>query len=208
TTEDAIRAEDWQEWHDVYVADKYALDIQQRFTDADNVYAYQNMLARMLEVSRKDYWNPDEETVNSLISAYLETVEETGLSCSDQVCGNEKLLNYLQQHAQGDQKQAVQTLHRQLGRIGHQAPTTNRGQPNPQRATNNEPASAANTESSSQPPSKEGTTSQELTGYKMEEDVWFQANEIHREHENLYWETALLLLALFGLGFMVAGRPK
>ncbi|MGO1671167.1 MAG: cobaltochelatase subunit CobN [Sphingobacterium sp.] len=208
TTEQAIRAEDWQEWHDVYVADKYALDIQQRFTDADNVYAYQNMLARMLEVSRKDYWNPEEETVNSLISAYLETVKETGLSCSDQVCGNEKLLNYLQQHAQGDQKQAIQTLHRQLGRIGNQTPTTNRQQSNPQPPTRNASARAANTGGPSQPPSKDGTASQELTGYKMEEEVWFQANEIHREHENLYRETALLLLALFGLGFMLAGRPK
>src|SRR5690606_21526212 len=79
TTDQAIRAEDWQEWHDVYVADKYALDIRQRFEDADNVYAYQAMLARMLEVVRKDYWTPDEATLNSLTSAYLETVEATGL---------------------------------------------------------------------------------------------------------------------------------
>jgi len=118
TTDNAIGDADWQEWHDVYVADKYSLEIKSKFAKAGNLYAYQQMLARMLEVVRKDYWQPTDETLQSLVTAYLKTGQETGVSCSDQVCGNEKLLRFITQKVStAGQHEALSDLHQALGRI-------------------------------------------------------------------------------------------
>ena len=210
TTEQAIRAEDWQEWHDVYVDDKYALDIRQRFEDADNVYAYQGMLARMLEVVRKAYWTPDEATLNSLTSAYLETVEATGLSCSDQVCGNEQLLSFVEQRTAGTEGQAaLRSLHRQLGQIqgaetaapksatqAAKARTPETGV-QPRRPNKPEPR-AAKPEAiapQTEPPVRQG--------YKMEEEKLFSTAESRPIDGEADWSTIILLLAVFALGFLL-----
>ncbi len=95
TVPEAIDEQKWQQWYDTYVADKYELDIRQKFADANNTYAYQTMLARMIEVVRKEYWKPDEQVMDKLIDAYLQTMEDTGLSCAENVCGNEALTEYI-----------------------------------------------------------------------------------------------------------------
>ena len=95
TVPDAVGDEKWQEVYETYVEDKYELNIEQKFRDADNLWAYQNILARMLEVVRKDYWDADEEVVTNMIEQYIETVEEVGLACSGNICDNPGLVDYL-----------------------------------------------------------------------------------------------------------------
>jgi cobaltochelatase CobN len=57
---DAVGADKWQEVFEVYVKDKYEMDLT-KFFDAHNPWAYQSLTARMLEAVRKGYWQPDEQ---------------------------------------------------------------------------------------------------------------------------------------------------
>lgn len=99
TVPEAVDETKWQQFYETYVEDKYDLDIQKKFSEAQNTYAYQSLLARMLEVVRKDYWHPDQQVIDRLTQEYLETVKEVDLACNGNVCNNAKLTEYLQQQA-------------------------------------------------------------------------------------------------------------
>ena len=45
----------WEQTYEVYVEDKYKMDIKE-FFNKSNPWAYQSITARMLEAVRKDYW--------------------------------------------------------------------------------------------------------------------------------------------------------
>ncbi len=95
TVPEAVDEGKWDDFFEVYVEDKYKLDISKRFEESGNLYAYQVMISRLYEVIRKDYWKPDEETKKKLLEEFLETVEKVGLSCNLNVCNNPKLANFL-----------------------------------------------------------------------------------------------------------------
>jgi cobaltochelatase CobN len=95
TIDDAM----WQETFDVYVRDKHGLDLQQ-FFDEQSPYAFQDIAARMLETTRKGYWQADAETRATLVREYLESVEKHGVGCSDNTCGNPRLLEYVVEQAE------------------------------------------------------------------------------------------------------------
>ena len=84
----------WQESFEVYVEDKYDLDMK-AFFDADSPFAYQDMTARMLETVRKGYWEADEETTRRLLGEYVESVAVHGVGCAGHTCGNPRLLQYV-----------------------------------------------------------------------------------------------------------------
>lgn len=56
-----VREDQWQSMHDVYVMDKYKLDMQ-RWFEQNNPTAQAQILERMLEAIRKGYWNAAEQT--------------------------------------------------------------------------------------------------------------------------------------------------
>lgn len=56
-----VRADQWQSMHDVYVMDKYKLDMQ-RWFEQHNPTAQAQILERMLEAIRKGYWDAAEQT--------------------------------------------------------------------------------------------------------------------------------------------------
>jgi cobaltochelatase CobN len=99
-TPDMVTDGDWDRIFDVYVNDKYNLDLDELFKSEP--YAYQSMIARMLEVNRKTdangdpYWDADEETINTLVSEYAESVAENGAACCHHTCGNPLLDEYIQ----------------------------------------------------------------------------------------------------------------
>lgn len=69
TAPDIVRADQWQEFADVYVRDKYQLGMKQYFETA-NPAALAQMIERMLEAVRKDYWKADAATVSELAARY------------------------------------------------------------------------------------------------------------------------------------------
>jgi cobaltochelatase CobN len=94
TIDDAM----WQETFEVYVRDKHGLELP-AFFDEESPYAYQDITARMLETARKGYWQASDETRTTLVREYLASVARHGVGCSDNTCGNPRLLEYVVEQA-------------------------------------------------------------------------------------------------------------
>ncbi len=100
TVPEAVDDNKWQQLYETYVEDKYDLDIKKLFRKADNLWAYQNIISRMMEVIRKDYWAADDKVLKKLIEEFIGTVEEVGLACSSNICDNQKLTDLINRELQ------------------------------------------------------------------------------------------------------------
>ncbi|MET3494923.1 cobaltochelatase subunit CobN [Variovorax boronicumulans] len=78
TAPGAVRQDQWQSLHEVYVRDRYKLGTRE-WLEGDNRAAFAQTLERMLDAVRLDYWKPDAATRRELASAYAEAVRATGL---------------------------------------------------------------------------------------------------------------------------------
>ncbi len=93
TVPKAIDKAKWEQTYEVYVQDKYGLDIKE-FLNKENPWAYQSMTARMTESIRKGYWKADDPTKKKLAVEYALNVVEKGVACCDHTCNN-PLLNQM-----------------------------------------------------------------------------------------------------------------
>jgi len=91
TVPDAVDSAKWNELYETYVLDKNGLNIKDLFRQAKNMYAYQALVARMLETIRKSYWKPAEKVKETLAREYAQSAEEVGLACCDHTCNNPQL---------------------------------------------------------------------------------------------------------------------
>ncbi|MDX9875743.1 MAG: cobaltochelatase subunit CobN, partial [Spongiibacteraceae bacterium] len=120
TVSDVIDERMWQETFEVYVQDKHGLDMDAWF-DRHSPYAFQNISARMLETIRKEGWDAAEAVEQELLQAYLDSVEEHGVGCSEVTCGNPRLLQHIIERATelglsaGQIEQLRSDAERQLG---------------------------------------------------------------------------------------------
>ncbi len=87
TTPKDVSPEMWHETYEVYVGDKYGMELK-RFFDRENPWAYQAMTARMLEAVRHGYWKADEAVQKKLSVEYALNVIEKGVACCDHTCNN------------------------------------------------------------------------------------------------------------------------
>ena len=69
TAREIVRDDQWQEFVDVYVRDKYKLGLKQWF-ESKNPHALAQSIERMLEAARKGYWNADPATLKELKERY------------------------------------------------------------------------------------------------------------------------------------------
>lgn len=90
-----VRDDQWQELFEVYVQDKHELGISEWFEDVD-AKAQQQIIERMLEAIRKDYWNAADETREVLVERYDELVNRHDLHVD-----NAKLKAFVEQTAVG-----------------------------------------------------------------------------------------------------------
>ena len=86
----AIDETKWEQVYEVYVEDKYGMDLKE-FFNKENPWAYQSITARMLEAVRKEYWQPDEKITRKLSAEYALNVIEKGVACCDHTCNNPAL---------------------------------------------------------------------------------------------------------------------
>jgi cobaltochelatase CobN len=93
TVPDSIDKAKWEQTYEVYVEDKYGLDIK-KFFNRENPWSYQSITARMLEAVRKNYWRADDTTRKKLAVEYAINVVEKGVACCDHTCNN-PLLNQM-----------------------------------------------------------------------------------------------------------------
>jgi cobaltochelatase CobN len=91
TVPEAIDAAKWQEMFEVYVEDRYELDIHERMAASNNLEALLGMVQRMQAVVAKQYWNPD-----PTLRAELDRVEGSLISeiqARDAAPGNEAAIS-------------------------------------------------------------------------------------------------------------------
>lgn len=90
-----VRGDQWQELFEIYVEDKHQLQIDEWFEQVDPK-AQAAIIERMLEASRKEYWDADADTLYTLIERYQQLVNR-----HDLVADNEKLREYAAEQAAG-----------------------------------------------------------------------------------------------------------
>ena len=90
-----VRDDQWQEFYEVYVDDKLEVGIDEWFEQV-NPQSQANMLERMLEANRKEYWQADEQTLRDMVERFAELVNR-----HDLFVDNEKLREYFDQQAAG-----------------------------------------------------------------------------------------------------------
>ncbi|NYT18821.1 MAG: cobaltochelatase subunit CobN [Methanosarcinales archaeon] len=94
TLPDMVTDDDWNMMYEAYVLDQYNLGLDEFYKE--NPYQYQSQIARMLETTRKDYWDASDEVVQNLVREYVESVVENGVTCCHHTCGNALLDEYVQ----------------------------------------------------------------------------------------------------------------
>ncbi len=70
-TPETIRDDQWQEFFEVYVEDKYNMDMRE-FFEEHNAESLAQIIERMLEAVRKGYWDADEQTIQKMVETYSE----------------------------------------------------------------------------------------------------------------------------------------
>lgn len=94
-TPEAVRDDQWQEFFEVYVDDKYDMDIRE-FFEQHNAESLAQIIERMLEAVRKGYWKADQDTIKKMVETYTEIAAEF-----DVATDNEKFTEYVDNTAAG-----------------------------------------------------------------------------------------------------------
>jgi len=90
-----VRDDQWQEFHETYVKDRYQLGMREWF-EKSNPTALAQVAERMLEAIRKDYWKADAQTKRELVAVYQEVAAK-----HDVFTANETFKAYVKELAQG-----------------------------------------------------------------------------------------------------------
>ena len=221
TVRDAVDEDKWRQVFEVYVEDKYGMELSE-FFDEHNPWAYQSMTARMLEAVRKGYWETDEKTTRKLAAEYAVNVVEKGVACCDHTCNN-PMLNQMtvnlisipgvlspemvEKFKLAVEKAAKSTLEQQTAdrkvlleklAASQTAPSTN---PPTETAADQK---AEPREPSPNDPAED--TAEKVEGYKMEDmDTKDETSEL--TSSGIQWTASLFILAIIGL-FVWGGRKK
>ena len=81
---DSVNNEQWQEFVEVYVNDKYDMQMKE-FFEQNNPYALAQMVERILEAERKEYFQTDEATLQKLTETYLEMANKYDIYTENEV---------------------------------------------------------------------------------------------------------------------------
>ena len=91
---EVIDDEMWDEIYEVYVKDKFDLGVR-NFFERKNPAALQEMTAVMMETARKGMWNASPEQLAEIAKLHTELIEKHKASCSNTVCNNVKLREFI-----------------------------------------------------------------------------------------------------------------
>ena len=90
TTPEKVDEAKWDQTYEVYVKDKYGLELKEFFAEA-SPWAFQSITARMLETHRKGYWKADDKQLETLSAEYAKSIVAKGIACCDHTCNNPML---------------------------------------------------------------------------------------------------------------------
>jgi cobaltochelatase CobN len=226
TTPDSVDESSWRETYEVYVEDKYGLEIGE-FMDKENPWAYQSLTGRMLETTRKGYWEAGDEIKRRLAVNYATSVINRGLACCDHTCNNpqfhQMVLNIISipglmsPELVAEFKLAVERAGRQslekmvADRLDL---LQNLGETKPREAVESETAHSETEQSEAERFQNDGPAAQNeaqsVKGYKMEE-VEDTPEKTSIASSGVEWFASifvLALLALFFIGFRRGGQAR
>ncbi len=217
TVRNAVDAAKWQQIYEVYVEDKYGMEIAD-FFNAHNPWAYQSMTARMLEAVRKDYWQADEKVTQKLAAEYAVNVVEKGVACCDHTCNN-PMLNQMvvniislpgvlspemvEKFKLAIEKAAAKTLEAQVDSRSELLAALDAG---PDGSKSNDQADQQPKASQSKEMKNSEKDSESVEGFKMEEmDTQDDATDL--SSSGIQWAASLFVLLLMGL-FLWGSRRR
>ena len=87
TKPDAVGSDIWSRVHEVYILDALGLGLSEWF-DLENPFAYQEMMAVLLEAGRKGYWTPAAGALQMLALEYVRSLDRHGASGSVRTTSN------------------------------------------------------------------------------------------------------------------------
>lgn len=90
-----VHDEQWQQFFEIYVEDSYDMKLNEWFEEVHPT-AQAQMLERMLEAARKEYWKADDDTVRAMTERYIELANRY-----DVFTDNEAFKQYVDARAQG-----------------------------------------------------------------------------------------------------------
>ncbi len=91
----SVRVDQWREFYDIYVKDKYQLGMKQ-FFQKHHPAALAQIVERMLEAVRKGYWEAPEDVVRALVETHEEIAKTHDLNVR-----NEKFADFVKAKASG-----------------------------------------------------------------------------------------------------------
>ena len=108
-----IDNEMWDNIYDVYVKDKYKLDVTSSFGNT-NPTAMMEMTATMMETARKGYWKATPEQLADIANLHTEFVKKYGPTGSSFEGANPKLQAYIAQNASPEQAAAYKKQYKTM----------------------------------------------------------------------------------------------
>lgn len=100
----------YNDLYKMYITDDNRLGVKDFFQKI-NPAAYQAMTSVMMESARKGYWKPTAEQLKTIAALHADITREAGAACTDFVCNNDKLQQYIsQQLPQKEREQYTQQM--------------------------------------------------------------------------------------------------
>lgn len=120
---EAVGPAKWQEVHEVWVEDRHGLGLE-AFFERESPHARQAIAARLLEVVRKERWDPDDATRRALVEAFVGNVERHDVSCDHLTCDHPELTEFVRAEAERLEAVPADALARAIERIERAAGRT------------------------------------------------------------------------------------
>ena len=116
TKPEAVDEYVWDKVFAVYHEDSLGLGLP-RWFDEENPFAYQNIVAVMLEAARKGYWSPADGVVERLAAAYADSLARHGAAGDMRTAGNRRFAAFVEQRlANAGRVESIAALRRELER--------------------------------------------------------------------------------------------
>lgn len=97
----------YDDLYDIYIKDSHGLGLHDYFSSV-NPAALQTITAVMMESARKGYWNASEEQLQATANLHAQITEQSGAACTEFVCGNEKLDQFISSNLSSSERKAFQ----------------------------------------------------------------------------------------------------